>query len=60
MFCFEIEKKEEKIVEFIFIVVNEILIVKLFSIFWFSCGNFIYLIECFYDIVRKREINFDY
>lgn len=54
------EKKDEKNVECIFIIVNESLVVILFCIFWFSCNNFFYLIECLYDIIKKRKFNFDY
>lgn len=44
-FCDEIMKRDREIIFKIFIVLNNVFVVRFLCMFWVSCNNFIYLIE---------------
>lgn len=57
LFYLEFVKKDNEIVDFFLIVINESFIVKLLIIFWISCYNIFFLIELLYELVEKRNIS---
>lgn len=60
LFYLEFKKKDNDIVDFLLIVINESFVVKLLVIFWISYYNMFFLIELFYELVKKRNISFEY
>lgn len=60
LFYLEFKKKDNNIVDFLVIVINESFIVKLLIIFWISYNNIFFLIELLYELVKKRNISFEY
>lgn len=60
LFYLEFKKKDNNMVDFLLIVINESFIVKLLILFWISYNNIFFLIELLYELVKKRNISFEY
>lgn len=60
LFYLEFKKKDNNMVDFLLIVINESFIVKLLILFWISYNNIFFLIELLYELVKKRNFSFEY